>query len=196
MDDHFRPVPNYPGYRINRLGEVQSRWLRAGRHSRLTDTWRALSPFPRDDYPSVNLTRGGKKTACKVHRLVLEAFVGLCPDGLVCCHGDGDRANCSLTNLRWDTPQANSDDARRHGTMAIGSRCNSKLAEHDVLAIRRLRAEGVPAKELAGRYGVTTRNIWAIVSGKLWKHLPSAPDQASDPQGAARASVDGDCEAA
>lgn len=52
----------------------------------------------------------------KVHRLVLEAFVGPCPDGTVGCHNDGDTTNNSVGNLRWDTPGANNRDKRTHGT--------------------------------------------------------------------------------
>lgn len=51
-----------------------------------------------------------------VHRLVLEAFVGPCPNGHECCHGDGDPSNNSLSNLRWDTSSANHYDMVRHGT--------------------------------------------------------------------------------
>ncbi|QOV97160.1 HNH endonuclease [Rhodococcus pyridinivorans] len=52
----------------------------------------------------------------KVHRLVLEAFTGPCPDGMVGCHNDGDTTNNRLDNLRWDTPGANNRDKRTHGT--------------------------------------------------------------------------------
>lgn len=51
-----------------------------------------------------------------VHRLVLEAFVGPCPEGMEGCHGDGDPTNNSLGNLRWDTATSNQLDKVRHGT--------------------------------------------------------------------------------
>lgn len=37
----------------------------------------------------------------RVHRLVLEAFVGPCPEGFECDHSDRNRRNNALTNLRW-----------------------------------------------------------------------------------------------
>ncbi|MGH8035083.1 MAG: HNH endonuclease signature motif containing protein, partial [Lysobacterales bacterium] len=52
----------------------------------------------------------------KVHRLVLEAFVGPCPDGMVGCHNDGDTRNNRLSNRRWDTPGSNNRDKQVHGT--------------------------------------------------------------------------------
>src|SRR5581483_3463332 len=177
MDEHFRPIDGFPGYRVSRDGEIQSRWLRAGRHSRLTDSWRPLTPIRRPGCCTVNLSAGGQKKQCRIHRLVLTSFLGPPPVGTVACHNDGDPTNNRIENLRWDTPKANSADALRHGTRARGSRCNSKLVEQDVLAIRRLRAEGVPTKDLAVRFGVSKSNIEAIVTGRSWKHLPLVPDR-------------------
>ncbi|OJW10301.1 MAG: hypothetical protein BGO49_07070 [Planctomycetales bacterium 71-10] len=173
MEDEFRPVQGYPGYRVSRDGRVESCWTRRGRLCIPTEAWHPLKPILRDGYPTVNLAKGGKKTACKIHRLVLEMFVGPCPPGMVACHGDGDRANNDVTNLRWDTPQANSQDALLHGTRAMGTRCGAtKLNENDVVEIRRMRGEGVSTGDLARRYGVTRKNIEAIVSRRSWRHLP------------------------
>lgn len=138
----------------------------------MSNVWHPLKPIHRQGYLSVNLAKGGKKTVCRIHRLVLEVFVGPCPEGHVACHGDGDRANNDLANLRWDTPKANSDDALRHGTRAVGSRCKSKLMEKDVLEIRRSRTEGESMGDLAVRFGVTRKNIEAIVHRRSWRHLP------------------------
>ena len=172
MDDLFGPIEGYPGYRVSRTGEDQSCWCRHARPARMTDAWAPLIPIRRQGYPTVNLAKGGNKAARRIHRLVLEAFVGPCPAGHVACHGDGNRSNNDLTNLRWDTPKANSADALRHGTRARGSRCNSKLVEDDVFEIRRLRDEGVPAGEVASRFGVSRKNVEAIVTRRSWRHLP------------------------
>ncbi len=69
----------------------------------MTDTWRSLKPILRDGYPTVNLSRSGTKAARRIHRLVLEAFVGPCPEGMVACHNDGSRTNNDLANLRFDS---------------------------------------------------------------------------------------------
>jgi len=174
MDDHYRPVEGYPGYRVSRTGEVQSCWSRHARPVRLTETWLPLKPIRRrHGHLSVNLARGGQKSSRFVHRLVLEAWVEACPPGLICCHNDGDPSNNSVGNLRWDSYQSNSDDALLHGTRARGSRCGAtKLTEGEVIEIRRLKAEGVSTGELGRRYGVTRKNIEAIVSRRSWRHLP------------------------
>lgn len=51
------------------------------------------------------------------HRLVLEAFIGPCPEGMECRHLDGDAGNNRLENLAWGTPIENGEDKVRHGTM-------------------------------------------------------------------------------
>lgn len=63
----------------------------------------------------VSLFRDSKRTFASVHRLVVEAFVGPPPDGMECCHNDGDKTNNRVENLRWDTRSANMQDQLRHG---------------------------------------------------------------------------------
>lgn len=173
MKDEFRPVEGYPGYRVSRDGRVDSCWTRRGRLCVPTETWRPLKPILRGGYLTVNLARGGKKSARRIHRLVLAAFVGPCPPGMVACHNDGDRANNDLSNLRWDTQKANADDTLRHGMRVLGSRCRaSKLTEDDVVQIRRLRADGGVIGDLSVRFGVSKDNIKAIVYRRSWRHLP------------------------
>ena len=62
MDDQFRQIEGYPGYRVSRDGVVQSCWGRGFRR-KLTDDWHSLKPIRREgNYYSVNLHRDGKKT--------------------------------------------------------------------------------------------------------------------------------------
>jgi len=65
-------------------------------------------------YLRVGLYRNRKKKYPFAHRLVLEAFIGPCPEGLEACHEDGNPANNNLSNLRYDTHQANSFDRVQH----------------------------------------------------------------------------------
>jgi hypothetical protein len=119
-----------------------------------------------------------------VHRLVLEAFAGPCPEGRECCHEDGDPANNSLGNLRWDSHQANMDDMLRHGTRRMGTRAGAKLSEQEVLNIRSLKAAGIPMDRLAASHGVSRANIEAIVYRRSWRHLApavSGPDAPANP---------------
>jgi hypothetical protein len=174
MDDTFRPIDGFPGYRVSRLGVAQSRWKRCGRRGGMTDIWLPLKPVRnRWGYLSVNLHRGGEKKRRYIHHLVLEVFVGPRTPGTVCCHRDGDPASNRLENLRWDTHRSNMDDMLRHGTRGRGETASrARLKEPEVLEIRRLVADGATAGDLAVRFGVGTANIMAIVNRRTWKHLP------------------------
>src|SRR3954449_7292533 len=139
MDDFFKPIDGFPGYRVSRNGEVQSCWNRRGRRGGMTNnTWLPLKPVPdRWGHLSVNLHRGGEKKRRYIHHLVLEAFVGPRAQGLVCCHWEADPANNRLENLRWDTHQSNIDDMLRHGTRGRGETASgARLKEPEVLEIR------------------------------------------------------------
>jgi len=105
----------------------------------------------------------------QVHRLVLDAFVGPCPDGLEACHLDGDAGNNRVSNLRWDTSKANTDDMRRHGTLAVGAKMpHSKLSEP---LVREILSSVEPGTVLAKRYGVKPSTIWMVRHRKTWKHV-------------------------
>lgn len=122
MNEEWRPIPGYEGiYQVSNLGRVRSldrrTWNPRGRGfwaSLKGQDLRAVSLPTGHLY--VKLLRDGQASQRQIHRLVLEAFVGPCPDGLEACHGDGDPTNNALPNLRWDTRSANLRDAVRHGT--------------------------------------------------------------------------------
>jgi hypothetical protein len=69
----------------------------------------------------VTLSRGNKPVSRRVHQLVLEAFVGPRPDGMVCRHfPDRDPTNNRLDNIQWGTSEENTADRRVHGTNRNG----------------------------------------------------------------------------
>jgi hypothetical protein len=108
-----------------------------------------------------------------VHRLVLEAFVGPCPEGMECCHYDGNPLNNHLGNLRWDTHKNNEADKRRHGTLSVGEKCNhNKITADQVQQIKIDYASGsFTQQQLAEKYGVGKGVISDIIRCKTWKHL-------------------------
>jgi hypothetical protein len=103
---------------------------------------------------AVALCKEGVKTNKYIHRLVLEAWVGPCPDGHEGCHEDGDATNNAVCNLRWGSHASNVQDSIRHGM-------------HNVCPVR--RSDGVifvSIAEAARQTGCATACIWRACNGK------------------------------
>lgn len=66
-------------------------------------------------YVYVNFSAGGEQRTAKVHHLVLEAFVGPRPDGMVACHYNDIPNDNRVGNLRWDTRESNDRDRVENG---------------------------------------------------------------------------------
>lgn len=113
----------------------------------------------------------------KVHRLVLETFVGYRPKGLQCRHLDGNPANNRLDNLLWGTGKENIADKDRHGSMLRGEKSISAvLKDLDVPEIHRRYDTGETMQQLATHYGVTSKTIQSVLQGKSFKHAqPEVP---------------------
>lgn len=113
--ERWLPIPGYEGsYEVSDRGRVRSLdriVVRSdGREIRCKGKVLSQGVHPKG-YLGVRLCGKTKK----VHRLVLEAFVGPCPDGMECCHNNGIPGDNKLTNLRWGTRIENAADVRRHG---------------------------------------------------------------------------------
>lgn len=106
------------------------------------------------------------------HRLVLEAFVGPCPDGMDGCHfPDRNPRNCRLNNLRWDTRKANFSDRDRHGTTARGEKQGlSKLCDTDIYLIRSI-AKTCKQRDIAEWFNISRWTVNQIIYEKTWTHL-------------------------
>ena len=116
-------------------------------------------------YARVHLCYKGVAKYYLVHRLVLTAFVGECPDGSQCLHLDDDPTNNCLSNLRWGTPKENHRTINRNGE----KNGRAVLTETDVIAIR---SSDLPTKELARIYGRSQKYIQNILRGIVWKCIP------------------------
>ena len=116
MNENWKAIPGYEGaYEVSDLGRVRGLTRTDASGRRWQGRALRLLAHP-GGYLQVNLCRGGVARMHRIHRLVLEAFVGPAPDGTEACHGDGNPANNTLGNLRWDTKSSNSFDRVRHGT--------------------------------------------------------------------------------
>lgn len=135
------------------------------------EVWKEVSYDPRYSVSTLGRLRGPRgllrTPACKkrkyeyttilgkqyaVHRLVLEAFVGTCPEGYEACHYDDDPTNNRLTNLRWDTHESNIMDKIRNGNARGRHR---SLSEADCLRLAQLRESGMKLKELSRLFSIS-----------------------------------------
>lgn len=168
----FRTIVRFPIYTFGDDGSI---WgcSRPSTGDVQSNGWGRLRQWKnRFGYLQAHLYVNGETKSFRSHRLILEAFVGPCPEGLAACHNDGDRSNNRLSNLRWDTFANNQSDARRHGTMAIGSRQGlSKINESIATTIRVRIAGGERPTDLAGEYGITYRCLRNVVARNTWKHV-------------------------
>jgi hypothetical protein len=187
----YQPIPELPGYCAGSDGSVWSCWKSVGRQvgqSRGGGGWvntgtprrrlkeQTVKPTPRyprnKPYRWVSLEGNGRKRIALVHVLVLEAFVGPCPEGMECRHLDGDVGNNAKSNLAWGTKQENAADKRKHNTAPIGEK-NSRSAMTDAAAIemRQLHSQGWSYKSLMARFSVTFGVVASTVQGRTRKHL-------------------------
>lgn len=167
-------IKGFPGYYIDTEGNVWSRRCKRGipgqrgTESYIGGKFRkiAASKAP-NGYVRVTFYIDCKRTYHSVHRLVLEAFVGPCPEGMEACHyPDNDRTNNRLENLRWDTHEKNAEDGCKLGTFA------NALDKDKVLEMRRLHTkQGWGPTKLAKKFGVSTMTAWCVVSRRTWKHV-------------------------
>lgn len=130
--ERWLPVVGFEGmYEVSDHGRVKSLPCRVpygsngatvGRRGRIMKPWWVSNQGNRQGTLVVGLGRGNR---FRVSHLVLEAFVGPCPDGQIARHLDDDKANNHISNLVWGTYSENSYDAvrnKRHG-MANKTHC-------------------------------------------------------------------------
>lgn len=175
----YRDIKGFPGYRVGDDGSVWSQWelhRHSGRfRSKVGEAWARIYGVKRElGYLLVDLRANGRSRKVFIHRLVLEAFVGPCPEGMECCHApDRDPSNNRLDNLRWGTKFDNQSDRKLHGTDNAGSRHPlAKHTEAEIIAVRtRFAAGGIRKFELAKEYGMTNTEVGKIIKRVIWKHV-------------------------
>lgn len=123
------------------------------------------------------------------HRLSWEMAHGEIPAGMMVLHRCDNPPCVNPAHLFLGTNSDNQKDSvakgrhwmkrhpeqttfLSHGIRPRGEQCRcARLTAESVREIRRLRAEGVPAAELAQRYGVKREQIYKIALGYAWRHV-------------------------
>lgn len=88
---------------------------------------------------------------------------------MVACHGNGNKFDNRLQNLRWGTRSENEKDKIDHGTKLQGERHHqAKLTEETIGAIR---AASGTYLEIAQQFGISKTQVGNIRRGDQWTHV-------------------------
>lgn len=157
MQEVWKPIPGYEGrYEVSDQGRVRNNNKKILALCSVSGGYKAVSL--------------GKNNSKLIHRLVVAAFLGSAPlDKRLVLHGNGDRFDNRLSNLRYGNHKDNSADAKLHGTQTKGERQHAaKLTVKQVLYIRTSNETGIA---LAKKFSVTTACISAVIKRKNWRHV-------------------------
>lgn len=170
LEQQWKPVVGFEGkYEVSPVGLIRSlSRYRPDYYLRVMKPWTQNKGYK---YLTL-IDKNNRRHAVGIHRAVLDAFVGPCPDGMQCAHYDGDPSNNRVDNLRWATSKDNHRDRRRHGRIPVGEACGSaKLDASAVKTIKKLKKTGLSSYELGHLACVGLDAIEAIWEGKTWKHV-------------------------
>ena len=139
--------------------------------SKIKGSPKILKPIKLGKYVGLTLKRSdGHTERAYLHRLICEAHLGPCPEGMECRHLDGNRLNNSASNLVWGTKLQNQNDKESHGTIPFGEKNPmAKLTESRVRKMRKLRDDtGMSYAKIAAIFGVSTMTAYRAISRKAW----------------------------
>ncbi len=190
--ERWEPIKNFSKYLISDLGRVLS--LSRKRYRILKPTL-----FKRCGYMYVTLYEDGNHQKFRVHKLVLEAFVGPCPEGHECNHKNGNKTQNCLDNLQWVTHMENvqhaieaglskpsygmlgkqhSESTRKkmsyaHKGMNAGEdNTQAKLDNIKVKRIKELLKEGMLSHGQIAQFFSVSRSLVSMISeGRRWSHV-------------------------
>lgn len=157
----WRPVYGLEGlYEVSSYGRV--------RNSKCV----LMTQYPTQGYLKVVLTQNSIRKNYRVHRLVLEAFVGRRPNGMMCRHLDGNRRNNRLDNLVWGTNAENQADRIAHGTSNRGTNAPANVLSHT--QVIQIFKDPRPTRVIASDYSINAETVRRIKAGKTWAWLTGA----------------------
>ena len=145
----WRKVVGYPSFEVSNKGQI------------VGPSGSILTPMmtgrKRKQYPTIRLSTKPRIDK-KVHILVLEAFIGPCPEGMIGCHYDDNPKNNLLNNLYWGSHSENGKDKCRNTPNAERAR-----------QIKVLLAKGEQSqRSIACIYGVSEQLICDIKKKRRW----------------------------
>lgn len=174
LDEKWKAIKGFLDYQVSNRGSIRS--------------WKGLdylilkSAINSAGYPQVALFRNKKLSNKSVHRLVLEAFVGECPEGHQANHKDGNKSYNYVINLEWVTPSKNMQHAIETKlftpswhTLKGEKSVNAKLKDGEVWLIKKLLWFGIQQKSIAKMFRISRGAIVHIKAERTWSHIQFIP---------------------
>lgn len=165
--DNYFSIPNYPGYLINRNGDVYSKkknLLLAVRKRK-------------DGYYDFKVYNNHKKKRLLLHKILAETFIDNPLNRPEVNHIDGDKSNFSIDNLEWQTSSGNIKHAYNNGLKENTrqkaretARTNRKLTMEEANTVRNeYKPHCTTMNQLSQKYNVNIASICRIINNKLYK---------------------------
>lgn len=163
MDERWKPVVGYEGrYEVSDHGRMRS----LAHCARCKPNDGIMRPFKNHKGYAVVWTFRAEspRRMMKVHRAVMAAFVGPCPDGMEVNHKDADKMNPALANLEYVTPAQNVAHAKANHLYQEGAANHGALLNDE--QVREIRESSIPTGQLARQLGFAYSLIWRVRTGR------------------------------
>lgn len=147
----WKPVKDYPDYKISDKGEIKR--VTAGQGTKVGRFLKGT--LVNSGYMTVSLSDKGASRTFLLHRLVAIHFVEGYEEGLECDHKDENKLNNAADNLQWITPKENTN-------RSIGGKPSHRRhwCWNYVSLIKRLYDDGLTFKEIGLLFGCTKTAPW------------------------------------
>ena len=161
----WKSIKDYPEYEVSDKGNIKS-------YKNCTPQLMTPCPSTRG-HLVVRLSKDKKAHTIYVHKLVLEAFIGKCPQGCCTNHIDGNPKNNEVGNLEWVTPYENVAHSFKLGMRShVGMRHpRAKLKDGEVWLIKRLLFHKIWKKMICKMFKIKPSHLYWISSGRTWSHI-------------------------
>lgn len=174
MEEIWKDIPGHEGnYQASNFGRIKSLNYQ-GKHRELIMKPKNLG----NGRFAVKIFKNKLYKYEKIHRLVLMAFCGKCPEGMECMHLDDNPSNNKIENLKWGTRSENQKQKFKNGRSTRKYKTgednpSSKLKLSDVIRIRNIYKNATVNngywKQLANSLNVKTHIIYDVIRNKTWK---------------------------
>jgi hypothetical protein len=133
-----------------------------------------MGAYSHNGYGLFDVRIGGRRET-RAHRASYRLHKGDIPDGFLVCHRCDVPCCVNPDHLFLGTPKDNFNDMVRKGRDVLSGRPPSALTAEAVIDIR---TSALGARELAAKYRVNKRYVWAVRTGArgLWKSIPLNPE--------------------